>query len=135
MLMSTRTNPSESFRDFELKFNSQLSRFNSLATNASLTDSISALMLLANAMVDSSQRVSILAAASPTANLADLNDSTDGMLSMVKYECIATVLRQYDNQRQVDTPNPTIRTSTALVSTTHEQYNRKKAEKIRQDDP
>lgn len=47
-LLSTKCNPEESFREFELRFNAQLSRFNWLASHAFLTYSISALMLLTN---------------------------------------------------------------------------------------
>lgn len=54
---SAKRSPNESFRVFEIRFIVQLSRFNSLATHASLTDSSSAPMLLAIAAIDSSQRV------------------------------------------------------------------------------
>lgn len=115
-LMSTKRNSNESFRDFELRFDAQLSRFNSLATHASLTDSISALMLLANATVDSSQRVSILAAASLSANLVNPNDSADSMLKLVKYESVASVLRQCDISRTNVVTTRTIATSSANAS-------------------
>lgn len=56
-----------------------------------------AVMLLANSNVDSGQRVSILAAASPSADVVNHNNTTDKMLKLVFYDSVATVMRQCDN--------------------------------------
>lgn len=48
-LMNTKRNTNASYGDFESRFNAQLAPFNSLATDASLSDSISDFMLFANA--------------------------------------------------------------------------------------
>lgn len=114
--MSTKRNPNEQFREFELRFNSQLSRFNALATFTALADSIFGRILLANVSVVSSQRVFILAAVSRSSNFVDLNDSTDNMLRLVKYETIATVLWQCDSQHNTDVPARTSNASTVLTS-------------------
>lgn len=53
----------ESFRNFESRFNAQLSGFNSNAANTALSDARYALVLFSNANVDANQRVAILAAA------------------------------------------------------------------------
>lgn len=74
-LVSTKWNPNEPFRDFELRFSAELSHFNSFPTHVSLTDSISTLMLFVNAAVDSSQRISILAATYPFADLVKPEDT------------------------------------------------------------
>lgn len=70
-------------------------------------------MLLANVVVDSSQHVSILSATSPPAKLVDPADSTDVMLHLLMYESVATVLRQFDNERITDTSSYMLRSSSA----------------------
>lgn len=59
---------------------------------------ISAPMLLANAPVDSSQRVSILTAASAASDVVSPTELTDKMLSMDQYESVM-FLRQCDMER------------------------------------
>lgn len=113
--MSTKRNNIETLGDSKLQFNAQLSGFNSLATRSSLTDSISALMLLTNAVADSSQPVSTLAAAAPSATLVNRNDSTDKMLQVAKNESVATVLRKCENHRANYFKVRTIGSSSALV--------------------
>lgn len=81
--------------------------------HTAFTDSISALMLLANANFDSSQRVSILAAAASSSDFTSLTDCTDGMLQLVKYVSIAIALRQCDNQRNTEMYDCLVTASTA----------------------
>lgn len=64
-LLSTRRNTNESFRNFESRFTAQLAKFNSYGSSTKLPKSQSPLMLSSNAAVESSQRISVLAAASP----------------------------------------------------------------------
>lgn len=87
-------------------------------------------MLLANAIVDSSQPVSILAAASPAANLVGPTDSIDNMLQLVQYESVSSVLRQCDTQRADDVPLRTIQSSSALVPSAHRNDRRSYKPKI-----
>lgn len=64
---------------------------------------MSALILLVNANVDTSQRVSILAVASPSSDIFDYTDSIDKMLTLVHYDAVATVMRQCNDQRSYGT--------------------------------
>ena len=108
-LLSTKRGANESFRNFESRFNAALCRYNSLGDSVSMSEPMAALYLLANANVDSSQRVSILASAA--SNLPNTDDSststatsgvsltTDKLVSQVSYEGIASVLRQCDQPR------------------------------------
>lgn len=95
-LISTKRSSNETFRNFESRFNAQLSRFNALSQSTMFPNAISAFSLLANANVDTAQRISILAAASPSSTTADDEATTDSLPNMVSYESVATVLRQCD---------------------------------------
>lgn len=114
-LMTVKRLSNKTFKDFELRFDAQLSRFNSLATNTALSNPLSALILLANANVDAGQRVSIIAAASPPANLVDSNASIDKIILLVIYESVAPVLRQRDGQKNGGSSARIIAASTAQV--------------------
>lgn len=63
-LMTAKRTPNETPKNFELRFNAELTRFNSLATNTALFGTVSAIISLANANVDANQKVSTLAAVS-----------------------------------------------------------------------
>lgn len=93
-LMSLRRERGESFPEYELRFAAQLARFNSLAPCVAVHDCLSALMLLANADVDSSQRISILAATSPNDKLLNETSTMEDYAQTISYETVATVLRQ-----------------------------------------
>lgn len=62
-LILLRRESSEFFPDYEICFNAQVARFNAIGSSVTFSGAISALMLLTNAGVDSSQQISILAAA------------------------------------------------------------------------
>ena len=64
-VMSTKRGLNESFKNFESRFEAQVSKYNSLSTESQLPNALVTFMLLSNANVDSSQRVSVLAAAAP----------------------------------------------------------------------
>lgn len=96
-LMSTKRGSIETFRDFEMRFSAQLSRLNGIACHAAISDTMSALMLLANASAGAGQRVSILAAASPFSDAVEQTSTTDSMLELVHYDAVATVVRQCDD--------------------------------------
>lgn len=93
-VISTKRNAYESFCNFELRFCAQLSRFNTLTSHTNISDTMSALILLANANIDSRQQVSILAAASPSSDPASDSNSNDSFRELVHYESASTVLRQ-----------------------------------------
>lgn len=101
-LLSTRRNQNESVKNFETRFEAQLSRFKSHGAG-SIPDSLIALMLLSNAEIEDNQRVSILAA---SVNSLDSSitqtESVENMLSKVKYSSIAAVLRQCDRLKSTN---------------------------------
>lgn len=55
----------ETFKNFASRFEAHVSRFNAMSASSELPDPLVTFMLLTNANVDSGQRVSVLAAASP----------------------------------------------------------------------
>ena len=84
-LLLVRRENNEQFNDFEMRFGAQLSKFNSLGSSVSLSGSIAGLVLLANADVDSSQRISILAAAAPSDSSLTMASSTNDFIKSVTY--------------------------------------------------
>lgn len=65
-LMTSNRNVNKTFFEFQLSFSAQLSRFESFVKHTTLPDPGSIFMLLANSMVNTSQRVSISAATTPS---------------------------------------------------------------------
>eukprot|EP00171_Calliarthron_tuberculosum_P006240 IDg6240t1 len=104
LLLCTRQGSNESFRNFELRYQAQLARFNSHSESCKLPDSLTAFMLLANSAIDSSQRISVLATATPSASNFDQSATTNDYLKKISYKSIATVLRQCDKSKtDIDT--------------------------------
>lgn len=128
-LMTMKRNNNESYRVFDSRFNAQPAHFNSLATDASLPDSTSALMLLVNAAVDSSRCVSILAADGLSSDIVNPNSSTDDMLNLVQYESAATILRQCDHQPIHDASVRTTSSSSANVSNASDKSSKRQPNK------
>jgi len=79
---------------------------------------MSAFVLLANANVDSSQCIAILAAAAPNDKSLSSKSSLDDFVRSVKYESIATVLRQCDR----DSASPSINSHSATPSYPAQQF-------------
>ena len=97
-LLNLKRGSNEMFKNFESRFEAQVSKFNAHSTVTKIPEALTALLLLANSNVDDSQRISVLAAASPGSGE---NDSTmDTYLQAIKYESIASVLRQCDQTGQ-----------------------------------
>lgn len=112
-LLSTKRGHSESVRNYKSRFAAAVSRFNTHAKSCELPEALTAFMLLANSDINSSQRISVLAAATSQ----DTNDldssSTDDYLKPVKYNAIASVLRQCEKTKGSETPNVTSAISAA----------------------
>ena len=91
-LLTTRRGQSESLKNFELRFSAAIAKFNSLSDTTKLPQYITALMLLSNAGIEHSQRVSVLAAAAPSN--VDLTDqsSNDEFLAAVTYNNLRPLL-------------------------------------------
>lgn len=111
-LLSTKRGQNESFKNFESRFEAQVSKFNSHSHASKLPEALTAFMLLGNSAVDSSQRVSVLAAASPHETDVPDTATTADFLEAVSYNSVASVLRQCDNVKNMDKPD----TRTALSS-------------------
>ena len=94
-LLSKKRGANESFRNFESRFNAQVSKMNAASSSARLPQALTALKLLENTGVEDGQRVSALAAVSSNAGLP-ASASTDELTKTVSYEKIASVLRQCD---------------------------------------
>lgn len=98
-LMNTKRNHTESFKNFESRFQAQVSRLNAHGSEAKLSESLVAFALLANADVDNNQRVSVLANAAPRGSTLSSHATTNDYLEAVSYEAIASVLRQCDKMK------------------------------------
>lgn len=83
-------------------------------------------MFPASTPVDSSQRVSILVAASSVSYLVSRAASTDKVLSMVQYEPVATVLRQCEIQRVNVTRDHVLNSNAAPTYVTESECKHKK---------
>jgi len=106
-VLGTKRGNSESFKNFESRFDSQVSKFNAHATTTKLPDSLVAFMLLANANVENNQRISVLAAASPKESDFENAATTEQFLESVSYSAIASIIRQCD--KSSDPPSATPR--------------------------
>lgn len=98
-LLDTKRGNSETFRNFESGFAAKVSKFNSHGKSCEIAESLTAFMLLANAGVDSNQRISVLAAATPHETQFTGESTTDDFLKAVSYDTVASVLRQCDKMR------------------------------------
>lgn len=72
--------------DFEPRFDAQLSCFKGLPTHTAISDTMAALILLANSDVEFGQPIVILAGAYPSANLIDGLCSISSTLELLLYE-------------------------------------------------
>ncbi len=100
-LLSTKRGFNEAFRNFESRFAAAISEFKSDSASA-LAESIMGFMLLEIRAIESNQRTSILAAPT-TPSIGFHEDLTNSdLLSTIKYDSIASVLRQCDKDKQND---------------------------------
>ena len=93
-LLTTRRSNTESLKSFELRFSAAVTKFNSLSTTTKLPQCITALMLLSNANVDQTSRVSVLAASAPSTDDFNDNSTNDDFLAAVTYKQLASVVKQ-----------------------------------------
>lgn len=95
-LLSCKRSNSESYLNFEGRFAPPLAKLNRNGKATQLPESLTAIMLLTNAAVENSQRVSVLAAAAPSDPKLTNQCSTDDFLKAVSYCSISSVLSQCD---------------------------------------
>ena len=99
-LLNLKRGANESFRNFESRFEAQVSKFNAHSDTSKIPASLTAFMLLANSNVDSSQRISVLAAAAPSSD--NTGSTTEEFLKAISYDSVASVLRQCDRSKTAD---------------------------------
>lgn len=89
-------------RNLKSRFVAQMDRFDARCPSSQIPETLTALMLLANVNVDSSLRISVLAAAAPSRSG---NDSiTETRLNLISYDPFASSLRQRDQFIKFVTP-------------------------------
>lgn len=98
-MLSTKRGTSESFQNFESRFEAKVSKFNSQSENLKLPEALVTFVLLANCNLDGSQRVSILAAAAPYHEELSPDATNEEFLSSIRYDALASVVRQCDKPR------------------------------------
>lgn len=93
-IMNTRRASNESLRNFKLRFSAAVTKFKSLFNVTKLPRCITALMLLSNARVEHSQRISALAAAAPNGPVFTDQSSIYDYLSAMTYKQSPSVVKQ-----------------------------------------
>lgn len=95
-LLTTKKGETKGFSNFEHRFQAQLSKFNSHFVEREMFAALTAFLLLGNAIVDSSQRISSLAACSPQS--VSVVDATDAF-NTVSYDSVASIVRQCERPK------------------------------------
>ena len=85
-LLSTKRGDKEGYPNFESRFQAQLAKFNSHFDDLVLSDALMAFLLLGNANIEQSQKISILAACSPKLESSNEIVTSEDALKMVSYE-------------------------------------------------
>lgn len=88
---------------FESRFNAQVAKFNSISDTTKLPECITALMLLSNSAINDVQRVSVMAAAAPSASNLNAQSSNDQFLAAVTYTFVSSVIKQCDKAAHSNT--------------------------------
>lgn len=115
-LLRTRHRPAESLRNFDPRFSTSISKFNANLESVSLTQSLTALILLSNDKFYSLQAIITLAAAAPSDHGLSSNNRKEDFIKLVKYESTASVLRKCDrDSTRCSTSTDLISTSSAIT--------------------
>lgn len=93
-LLNTRREPNKSLKGFETRFSAAVSKFNSISTTTKLPQCITSLLLLSNANIDHSQRVSALSSAAPSGVVFTDQAQNDEFLEVVTYHQVSSIVRQ-----------------------------------------
>lgn len=103
-------------KNFESRFAAQAAKFNPISNTTKLPEFITALMLLSNSGCDDSQRVTVLAAASPSNSNLTPQSTNDEFLKAVTYPSVASVIKQCDKSSHDGTENSPLAASSAGTS-------------------
>lgn len=101
-LLTTKRGEHETVWNLESRFNAQVTKFNAMCSSVKLSEAIISFMLLANASIDSTKRVSILSATSKVSSTND-DSNTDDYFKSVSYEKVGSVLTKCNNGKYSDT--------------------------------
>lgn len=82
---------------YESIFGTQRAKCNVLGLSVDLSGAMAALVMLANYDADSSQRISILAAAAPNDKSFIIRLTTNDFIDTVSYGKISSIIYQYEN--------------------------------------
>lgn len=81
-------------KNFGSSFSVQLAKFNSISETTRLPEYITALMVLLSSAIEDSQRLSIIAAASPNDDNLSAQSSNDEFLCSITYQSVASIIEQ-----------------------------------------
>lgn len=104
-LLNTRRGQTESLKSFETRFSAAVSKFNSFSSTTKLPQCITALLLLNNAGIEHSQRVSALSAAAPNGASFTAQSTNDEFLSVVTYNQVSGIVKQCEKANR-SPPDP-----------------------------
>ena len=99
-LISIRRSPNETYANYEDRFSAALNKLNSNGGGAvSIPGTLAAWSLIHNSNIDPSQHFGVMTAAVSSADSSALTRSSgkNAFLEAIKYETVATVVRQCDN--------------------------------------
>jgi len=103
-LVNTRRGEKEGFSNFESRFQAQVAKLNSHFVDTEFPEALTAFLLLGNANIDNSQRISILAACAPTTGTFSTDNNSVEALKTVSYESVACIVRQCEKTKEVNPP-------------------------------
>ena len=112
-LLTTQRQSNESLQSFEVRFDAQICKFNDAAGSAVLPKALLALLLMSNASIDNSQRVSLLACVAPPNSDVLTGPS---LFNAIDYDKIASVLRSSDAPRNNHASTPALYANSSTVS-------------------
>ena len=124
-VLNTKRGQTETFRNFEQRFDSVTCKYNAANPNSPLPSSLTAFLLLANSGCDENKRVSILAAIAPRTDTKSKDDPDfTASTSTIKYEDVASILRSCDSAASRSSSQPGSSSTTIQISAV-ETTNRK----------
>ena len=121
-LLGLRRGANETFKDYEARFSAQVGKLNAHGPAASLHESLLGMMLLAGSSVDDAQRIPILSSVGGRESVT-LEQDSDSVIAQIKYEDVASVLRQCDriqaSSSASQTGNNTVNSNSASYSSNY----------------
>ena len=97
-VLLTKQGNNETFQNFESRFAAAIAKMKSHGSMM-LPESLTAFMLLVNSNIDTTQRISILSAATSHSQNSESTTSDEELMDSVKYNPIASILRQCDTSK------------------------------------